>query len=642
MIEIPQKIETRKPVILPPEKQIKEELTEILQEFTVDYLQDLLRCLFRVEKGKAYKPKAALVKEAAEALCFTDIEIFNCWFYSLPPLTQGILWYITFEEYVSAEYFEAKYGVSIIKQKKDYPWQMAWGLNKEANLDFLVVFENHRHPFIGMAKYLRMTLKPWFVPPSAASLENCLSSGTETISGTKMKPASKRDSGQAHENPVYDNSIAVAESFPLLCDKLKNILDGMNRQEKEKTLRGFKKKSVADLQTASGFLPFPIGGGYAPDSAELAARFIPAMNNYKVSRPENAYAEIKRLIRQFFSKETQFPRQWYATDRNVLECSLLLDHLTRTPGYYLDENKQLPPSRKIFKELLYKIAEDGRCFDAAALADYLICNYDSFFFCNKSYEQTYKLKADTLETGGFVYKNDGYDDFNPVKNFRTEFIVKPMFKAYCYLFASLGLLEITQKEPPLVRTLKKEKLPLSPYDSLDTVKITEFGRWCLGLTDTQPALPEQQYEAIADRELFLVTVRGKSLERKVYLDRIGQKLGEDRWRISAGSFIADAENKKEIEERAASFKRLIDPKPEPHWEALFKKVCSRAGLLDAERSDVHVYSLPEDRALREELLSDPALKTIALRCEGNMLVVPAKKMKPFLSFLGEHGIAWFG
>jgi hypothetical protein len=641
MIEIPAKIETRKPVILPPENQLRERLTAMLQEFTVDYLQDMLRCLFRVEESKAYKPKAALVKEAAEALCFTDIEIFNCWFYSLPPMTQGILWYVTFEEYVSAEYIETQYGVSIVRQKKDYSWRTDWVIDKEANLDFLVVFENHRRPFIGMARYLRMLLKPWLVPPPAASLENCRSSGTEMSSGTETKSASRRGSEQGGGNPVYDNSIAVAESFPLLCDKLKNILDGINRQEKEKTLRGFKKKAIADLQNASGFLPFPMGGDYAPDSTDLAARFILAMNNYKVTRPENAYTEIKRLIRQFFSRETQFPRQWHSTDRNVLECSLLMDHLTRNPGYYLDDDKQLPPSRAVLKELLYKIAEDGRCFDAAALADYLICNYDSFVFCNKSYEQTYKLKADTLETGGLVYQNDGYDDFNPVKNFRPEFIVKPVFKAYCYLFASLGLLEITQKEPPLIRTLKKEKLPLSPYDSLDTVKITEFGRWCLGLTDKQPALPEQQYEAIADRELFLVTVRGKSLERKVYLDRIGQKLGEERWRISAGSFIADAANKKEIEERVASFKRLIDPAPGPHWEALFRKVCFRAGLFDDERSDVHVYRLPEDRALQTELLSDPALKTIALRCEGNMLVVPSKKMKPFLAFLGEHGIAWF-
>jgi hypothetical protein len=202
-------------------------------------------------------------------------------------------------------------------------------------------------------------------------------------------------------------------------------------------------------------------------------------------------------------------------------------------------------------------------------------------------------------------------------------------------------LAITQKDPALVRTIKDKAYPLSPYDSLDSVRVTDFGRWCLGLTDRLPGLPEQKYEAVADKTLFLVTVRGKSLERRVYLDRIGRKFGEDRWRISAGSFIAECSNKNEIEERIASFRRLIDANPSPHWEALFQKVCSRAGLFDEQRSDVRVYSLPEDKALRTELLSDPMLKTIALRCEENMLVVPVTKMKQFMTFLGEHGIAGF-
>ncbi|GHV88210.1 hypothetical protein AGMMS50267_05700 [Spirochaetia bacterium] len=634
MTAIPKKIETRKPAFLLPEDQLKGQLTAALQDFTVDYLQDLLHCLFKIEKGKAYKSKAVLLREAAAALCFTDIEIFNCWFYSLPPMTQGILWYITFNEYVSVEYIEARYGALIVTQKKDY-WRPILILNPEANLDFLVLSEHHGHLTLAMARYLRTTLKPWFVPPPEALLEYCIFSGQE------KKSASKERAEQRPGVPVYDNSIAVAESFPLLCDRLRVMLEGMNGQEKEKAVRGFKKRPIAELQASSAFLSFPMGGIYAPDSIELTARFMLLMKNYKVSRPENAYTEIRNLIRQFFSTETKNPNQWHSPDRNFLECSLLMDHLTRTAGYYLDEDKHLPPSRIILKEVLYKIAEDGRRFDAAKLADYLAFNYDSFVFCNKAYEQSYKLKADTIKIGGLVYTHDDYTDLNPTRIFRNDFIVKPVFKAYLYLFASLGLLEITQKEPPLVRTLKKEKLPLSPYDSLDTVKITEFGRWCLGLTDKQPALPKQQYEAIADRELFLVTVRGKSLERKVYLDRIGQKLGEDRWRISAGSFIAEATHKKEIEERVASFKRLIDPKPEPHWEALFQRVCSRAGLFNEKRNDVHVYSLPDDKAIREELLSDPALKTIALRCEGNMLVVPSKKMKPFLAFLGEHGIAWF-
>jgi hypothetical protein len=623
-IEIPKKIETRQPVSLPPEGQLKKQLTAMLDELTVDQLHDMLHGLFKVEKNKKYKYKAVLVEEAAAALCFTNIEPFNAWFHSLPPLTQGIVWYTAFEKYMPAKHVETWFGVSVVQQNKVYEWQREWVFKKEANLDFLRVFQTHEQPIIAMPWYLQIMLKPWFVPPPAASLEYCAIA-----------------EGMPQDDPMYDNSNAVAESFPLFCDQLKAVMAGMKGTEKEKAVRGLKKRAVAEMQRASDFLPFPMGGDDAPNSVELTARFLLLMNSNRISRPENAYVEIKNLVVHFFSKDTRYPKQWYSPDRNFLECSLCIDHLTKTAGYYLEEDKRLPPSRIIFKELLHAIAEDGRSFDADRLAGYVKYHWDSFIFCNADYERTFKLKADTLELDGVTYKNDYYVEFNPIHNFRHDFIVKPVLKAYLYLFASLGLLAITQKQPPLVRTLKDKKLPLSPYDSLGAVRVTDFGRWCLGLSEKQPSLPEQQYEAIADRELFLVTVRGKSLERKVYLDRIGQKLGEDRWRISAGSFVAGCSSKKEIEERVASFKRLIDPEPAPHWEALFQKLRSRAGLFDEKKSDVQVYALPADKTLREELLSDPVLKTIALRCEGNLLVVPAKKVKQFFAFLADHGIASF-
>jgi hypothetical protein len=127
----------------------------------------------------------------------------------------------------------------------------------------------------------------------------------------------------------------------------------------------------------------------------------------------------------------------------------------------------------------------------------------------------------------------------------------------------------------------------------------------------------------------------------VYLDRIGVKLGENRWRISPASFIAGCEDKRQIEDRVTRFKSLIDPAPAPHWEALFDKVLSRAGLFDDRRAEVVVYQLPDDRPLAEELLSDPALKPIALRAEGKLLVVPAKNYRKFLAFLTDHGISSF-
>jgi hypothetical protein len=163
----------------------------------------------------------------------------------------------------------------------------------------------------------------------------------------------------------------------------------------------------------------------------------------------------------------------------------------------------------------------------------------------------------------------------------------------------------------------------------------------LGLTEKRPARPRAEYQAIADKELLLVTVQGNSLERTVYLDRIGRKLGQNRWRISPDSFIAGCIDKKQIEERITKFKALIDPDPAPHWIALFEKVVNRSGLFDEALDDMLVYPLPSDPNLAEELLRDTEFRALVHRAEGELFVVPEKHRKKFLAVLNKHGIAVF-
>jgi hypothetical protein len=415
----------------------------------------------------------------------------------------------------------------------------------------------------------------------------------------------------------------------------------MDEQEKMKLTRGLKKRDLAELRQSSGLPSFPLAGDFTPDSADLSARFVYMMTNGRVVRPKDGQKAIRGLVDAFFSEETLYPKSYHYPDRNALEFSVLIDHLTKTPGCYFTENRVIPSSRAVFQRILLDIAADGRRFDADKLTRRIKLSRAPFFFIPGDIEETLKWKAQALTLGGVVYKQGYYDEFHPEGILRYELLVKPLFKAYCFLFACLGLLEITQEEPPLPGVLRDTPCPVSPYDSLKTVKITEMGLWCLGLRDKAPQAPERRYEAIADKELLLVTVRGDSLERKVYLDKIGRKLGEDRWRVSPSSFLSGCTGKKDIESRIERFRALIDPNPAPHWISLFEKLRSRAGLFNFPEDDYLVFRLPGDRDLTEELLSDRDLAAVVLRAEGRLLIVPAKNEKKFFTLLGEHGVARF-
>jgi hypothetical protein len=611
------KIPFRIPPDMGPLKNRQKEFAASLELYTVEYLKKVHESL--IGKVPAVR-KAEFLRIIADALTFATADGFRQWFGLLPPLTQNVLYRLAFTDFLPASVIEKEFKETFLIKDKRYEWDITIKINDKLNLDFLLLDRFSDQYAFGLPLFLRKALSPWLEPPPEADIANCISEDAE---------------------PGWDNSQLIADSYPLFCDAVKQVYADISEHDRAKTARGLNKKQTTELRESSGFLDFGMERAYCPDSADLAFRFMVCMKNFKPFRPQDAHDDIRGMVTGFFSEESMYKKSWSYPDRNYLEAAVCIDHLTKTPGYYLGNYEGLPPSRKTFHEILLAIAQNGRRFDVDKLAEHIRINAKNFYFCGSDYESTLKIKAPSLSLEGITYTCDRYSDFRAIGILRHHLLVKPVFKAYCYIFAALGLLEITQQIPPLALSKGNKRFPISPYDSLKTIRITQFGLWCLGLSSKRPPKTTYDYQAIADKELLLVTVQGKSLERTVYLDRIGVKLGEDRWRVSPASFIAGCETPKQIDDRIARFKTLIDPAPAPHWLELFDKVVSRVGLFSHRRTDVLVYDLPEDRKVTEELLRDPELKNIALRAEGGLLVVPAKNYKKFLVLLNEHGIVGF-
>jgi len=610
---------------------VNSEFVASVAQYPMEYLREIYKTL--IGKTPATK-KTELIRMLAEALNFQTKDNFRQWFDNLPPLTQNVLSALTFTDFLSVSVIEKNFNETFLVRDNRYSWETLLRLNVELNLGFLTLDRSNGQYALGLPVFLRKALSPWLTPPPEADIANCVSDD---------------------DDPGWDNSQQIADSYPLLCDAVKQLFADIPEAEREKTAKGFKKKLTAELRASSGFLDFdmdpkspltdpksPLADhAFCPDSMDLALRFMLCMKNFKPIRPKDAHEEIRNMVTGFFGKDSLYLKTWYYPDRNYLEYNVCIDHLSKTPGYYLENYEGLPTSRETFHKILLEAAKDGRRFDADKLAEHIRVTAKKFFFTGSEFEKTLRIKASLLEVDGITYSCERYEDFNVYGILRYPLFVKPLFKAYCYIFAALGLLEITCKTPPLALTKASKQMPISPYDSLKTIRITRLGLWCLGLSSEKPPLPSHEYQAIADKELLLVTVQGNSLERTVYLDRIGIKLGEDRWRVSQASFISGCESKKHIEDRIERFKKLIDPSPAPHWLELFDKALSRAGLFGHYRDDVLVYNLGENRKIAEELLRDPELKNIAFRAEGGMLIVPVKNKKKFLALLSEHGIASF-
>ena len=600
-----------------PLKERQKEFISFLEQLTLEYLRNLHKSL--IGKPPMVK-KNEFIQMLTEALIFKTEDDFRQWFEYLPPLTQNVLFRLMFTNFSPVSVLERELKEIFLVKENRYSWRTEIRLNENLNLDFLILDYCNGHYSLALPVFLRKALSPWLAPPPEADIANCVSDDT---------------------GPGWDNSQLIADSYPLLCDAVSRMFEYISEVEREKAAKGLKKKQTTELRASSGFLDFDMDNAYCPDSMALALRFMLCMKNFRPVRPKDAYDEIQDMITGFFSKESMYEKSWNPPDRNYLETAVCIDHLSRVSGYYLENYEELPPSRKVFREILLEVAKDGRRFDADKLAEHIRITAKRFAFCSNVNESALRLRGSSLDLDGIVFSGDDYDDFRATGILRHHLLVKPLLKAYCYIFAALGLLEITQQIPPFILTKATKQSPISPYDSLKTIRITKLGLWCLGLTSEKPPKPVHEYQAIADKELLLVTVQGDSLERTVYLDRIGVKLGEDRWRISPASFISGCESKKQIEDRINRFKELIDPAPAPHWLELFDRAVIRAGLFGRYRNDVLVYNLPEDRKVSEELLLDSQLKGVAFRSEGGMLIVPSRNQKRFLALLNEHGIASF-
>ncbi|MDR3139586.1 MAG: hypothetical protein LBT95_07910, partial [Treponema sp.] len=392
----------------------RKELSRLINRMSMEEIRSLTRNFFG--KTPAAKNKAELVNASAELFAFSREEDFNRWFFSLPEISRGILRRIVFEEYLPLSAVEGEYGISLLREnKRKHSWVESFEINEEYRLGFVYLFSLHNQIILCLSSFLRTVLQTWLVPPPELTLGGCRLALAEPGQG-------------------WDNSLGIAESFPLFCDALKAVTEKMKEPDREKAVRGFKKRDIQELRSSSAFPPFP--AEFAPDSADLTARFVLCMKGFKPARPADGQDGVRDMAADFFNETSRFTSRWNTPDRNFLEFNLCLDHLSRNPGYYLDNTDKMPPSRKVFQEILLEIARDGGVFDADKLAGYILGRGKPFFFCDETVERSLRIRADSLTVKGVTYEDKYYEDYHPVGPLRFELLVKPLFKAYCYLFAA--------------------------------------------------------------------------------------------------------------------------------------------------------------------------------------------------------------
>jgi hypothetical protein len=566
----------------------------------------MYRCL--VGKELLCKMKNEICNKLAAFLDFEDQGEFDRYFSKLPLYLQKALQKGTFDYYLDVRSLEAFSDTPlIVEDSRHFSFYNTFETNPDLRMGVFMVINEFE---LALPSVIGKIFLPWIPKPPTY----------------EMQPL------QGIEGTLWSVDRQISEIIPLLVDATIPVAQKKGLVEIAK--KGLLKGEIKDLRASCALLPFPVASSYGLDPIELFVQALTHLELALVSRPEDGQEFVKTLVKKFFSKKEEKSHE--ARPGIVLEYFCLLSHFSRSA--FSDSVVIKQDTRLGLKEMLHQMYARGDWFSLDDLFDWFVLHGYPFDFWNPEVlNKVLFVRGDLLETEFCVLTSGYYDKgFRPKGTLARMLYEKPLFKAYCYLFAVLGLVEIGEKEAPTPLSKNGKNYPVSPYDGLCSMKVTPFGAWCLGFCDERPEVQRQHFETITDSNLLLVTFKGLSLERKLFLTQIGDPMGPERYKINEVSFIRGCSSPLEIHSRIERFKKLIDPNPSDRWLSFFAMIEQRATLFSSGE-DVLLYTFPDDPEIRKMFTSEPAFSKILIRAEGNRIVIRKKDQKHFAKLLTEHG-----
>jgi hypothetical protein len=593
-----------------------EQFREAVGSLTVEELQASRRCFgFDFTKGK----KAALVSAVLEFLSFGGSEEnFHEWIGELPSWLAMAIKETAFFEFIDPQQVSLSVDKPVLVKHRYYH-RGHYEINPDLRLGIFELYQRYGILLLYMKPQFRAIFSRLLPKPRKFGIGPC----------------------EQQNHAGWSAADTLSESMSLLLKSI-NRLTADPRKHEKILRRGLNKGEIKELRRSSAFPAFPLGSKWGTDPIDLIIRFLIIDPDHASSAPMGDEMDyLKQLVCTFFI----FPESGRIVKHNnyldsTYEFTVLSPHLANLPGTnrYDFDMHPFPPSRTIFHQLISIMAKSGSWFKMEELAGSIQMQNLPFFLPGKrDVNPVMVLKGEELLVPQGRIQADEWE-----KGFRVDWYLKhllvtrPLLRGYCYLMASLGLLEIAEEEPEKPLKKRGKMVPISSFDSLAYARITPFGAWCLGISEEKPEPAKVCYEAIADRDLPLVTCRGHSLECKIYLERIGEPLGEERYRISEASLIRECKSMEEITSRINDFHRLVADEPAAHWKDLFSRVRQRAELFQNPKRCFMIH-LPADKELRRLFLEDKKISSLVTRAEGGRIVVEEKNYQKLRKALETFG-----
>lgn len=367
------------------------------------------------------------------------------------------------------------------------------------------------------------------------------------------------------------------------------------------------------------------------------------ISEYYIDAKDLDYLKTETISLFFFLLKDEYKRVDYFQANNIktIVQDLLSTDLVKEEKYaycslflnFLKGVKNIWQHSENLKECFQSILEVLEELESGMLVsvDNII---KSILFQDKFYEL-----IDIQDVKDYIYINEANYERTRITNYDRyrDYIVIPFIKSFFFLLGTLGIFELYYNMPDEDSYLYLKNGYLSKYDGLQYIRLTKLGEYVLGKTEHYEFKKvTEESEILLDEEYLIITLLGDAPTKTMFLERIGQKIASNKYKVTKESFLRNLEENSSLQERIEEFHSKI-PNPKPQiWIDFLDELALKSRAI-IWKPEYRVLKLKEDKELISIVSKDKRFQEFILRGEDYHIFVKEENMGALSKLFKEYG-----
>ncbi|EFS21341.1 hypothetical protein FSBG_00838 [Fusobacterium gonidiaformans 3-1-5R] len=367
------------------------------------------------------------------------------------------------------------------------------------------------------------------------------------------------------------------------------------------------------------------------------------ISEYYIDAKDLDYLKTETISLFFFLLKDEYKRVDYFQANNIktIVQDLLSTELVKEEKYaycslflnFLKGVKNIWQHSENLKECFQSILEVLEELESGMLVsvDNII---KSILFQDKFYEL-----IDIQDVKDYIYINEANYERTRITNYDRyrDYIVIPFIKSFFFLLGTLGIFELYYNMPDEDSYLYLKNGYLSKYDGLQYIRLTKLGEYVLGKRESYEFKKvTEESEILLDEEHLIITLLGDAPTKTMFLERIGQKIASNKYKVTKESFLRNLEENSSLQERIEEFHSKI-PNPKPQiWIDFLDELALKSRAI-IWKPEYRVLKLKEDKELISIVSKDKRFQEFILRGEDYHIFVKEENMGALSKLFKEYG-----